>query len=86
MKRVLLTVILLGSLLSLGACMFMGEEDREFYGKGWISPKELDRTPTPHMPVRPAADDAANANTLPTERATSNSSDWSTPAPFDEPR
>lgn len=86
MKRVLLTVILLGSLLSLGACMFMGEEDKEFYGKGWVNPKELDKTPAPHMPLRPAADDPANASTLPAERSTQSSRDWSTPVPFEEPR
>jgi hypothetical protein len=31
-------------------CAFMSDEDREFYGRGWVNPKELD-TPVKHHAV-----------------------------------
>ena len=43
-------------LLSFGACVFMGADDKEFFGKGWVNPKELDSTPAPRVPMRPSAD------------------------------
>ena len=89
MKRFFLTVVLLGCLASLGACMWMGPEDKEFFGKGWVNPKELDRAPAPKMPVRPGAGDAsavlapASAPSDAAGTATApNNEDWATPPPY----
>ena len=85
MKRALLTLLLIGCLLSLGACMFMGPDDKEFFGKGWVNPKELDGTPSPHMPVRPSADQElapiGEEAPAPVRHPSSSSDDWSTPSP-----
>ncbi len=79
MKRLLLALLLIGCLCSLGACMFMGSDDREFYGKGWLNPKELDRAPAVPMAIRPAANDAPVGGVVP---SATDSGEWSTPPPF----
>lgn len=33
--------------------MLMNAEDRDFYGKGWINPKELDDAPPLKLPAHP---------------------------------
>ena len=38
--------------LGLNGCAFMDQEDRDFYGKGWIKPNELDQD----MKTRPVSD------------------------------
>ena len=78
MKRALFILLLIGCSLSLGACMFMGADDKEFFGKGWVNPKELDTAPPPKMPMRPAAD----GTPAPTGPSARSDGDWSTPAPF----
>ena len=47
MKTVLLSVLLM---TLAGGCAFMSPEDRDFYGKGWIKPSELD-APMKHHTV-----------------------------------
>ena len=61
MKRFLLLLSLVIVIQTFGGCAFMGPDDREFFGKGWISPKELD-TPagarhTPDKTTTPVAPD-----------------------------
>ena len=57
MKRFLLLVSLGAVLSTLGGCA-MSEEDKDFYGRGWIRPTDLDQ-PYPHHsgtdPVRSTA-------------------------------
>ena len=48
MKTVLLSLLLV---TSAGGCAFMSPEDRDFYGKGWIKPTDLD-TPMEHTKVQ----------------------------------
>ncbi len=47
MKTVLLSLLL--AVLG-GGCAFMSPEDRDFYGKGWVKPTDLD-TPMKHHTV-----------------------------------
>ncbi len=60
MRTFLLSCCLAGLLLAAGGCAFMSDEDRDFYGKGWVNPRELDTptqhtVPNPEAPTRPAA-------------------------------
>ena len=53
MKNFLLFLLLI--VVSSG-CAFMSDEDRDFYGKGWIKPTELDNDMKPRTindPSRP---------------------------------
>jgi hypothetical protein len=47
--------------LGFNGCMFMSDEDRDFYGKGWVNPRELDQTPHHVIPNPEAPQDAAQA-------------------------
>jgi hypothetical protein len=50
--RPALLLLLAGAIsLSFCGCAFMSDEDREFYGRGWVNPKELD-TPMKHRTPR----------------------------------
>lgn len=65
--------------------MWMGPEDKEFFGKGWVNPKELDRAPAPNMPVRPGANEASAVLAPSSGTSASsapNAGDWATPAPY----
>lgn len=42
MKRLLLAALLAATLSTLAGCAFMSDEDKDFYGKGWVKPTELD--------------------------------------------
>ena len=57
MKR-FLSLVLLGAVLSTFNGCAMSDEDKDFYGRGWIRPTDLDN-PYPHHsgtePVKPAA-------------------------------
>ena len=64
----ILSVVLAG--LSLTGCAFMNDEDRDFYGKGWVHPTELDEVTPRHDPTaamaaadRPASASGAQAQT-----------------------
>ena len=50
-------------LLATSGCAFMSDEDRDFYGKGWVNPRELD-TPMAHhaVPNPENPDDPAVSN------------------------
>lgn len=78
MKRVLLILLMIGGLFSVAACMWMGPDDKEFFGKGWVNPKELDSTPRPHMPVHPVVD----STPAPVGPSARSDGEWGTPAPF----
>ena len=52
MKKVLLFLVLAAALATSG-CLIMNDEDRDFYGKGWIKPSELDNT-TPRRIADPS--------------------------------
>ena len=65
MKTVLLGLALAATFFAAGGCAFMSDEDRDFYGKGWIRPSDLDKT-TPrriadpsHPETLPQADEPA---------------------------
>lgn len=40
--------------LALSGCALLSADDRDFYGKGWVNPKELD-DPAPKTPAHPKA-------------------------------
>ena len=91
MKRALCLCLLAVGLFTLNACMFMGSEDREFYGKGWVNPKELDKQPSVPMPMHPETTGSngpasgGGTDVVVTERTAGTASlddgEWSTPKP-----
>ena len=38
---------------SFSGCVFMNDEDKDFYGKGWVHPSELDDTAPRRPTVKP---------------------------------
>lgn len=53
MKRTMLRLMLaIFGVLAFNGCALMSTEDRDFYGKGWLNPKELDDQPL-KMPAHP---------------------------------
>lgn len=73
MKTVLLSLLLAASALTGGGCALMSPEDRDFYGKGWVKPSDLD-TPMPHHaitdPSRPQQAASAPARKTPDDPET----------------
>ena len=66
MKKTFLCLLLAAAILAAGGCAFMSDEDRDFYGKGWIKPSDLDKTPPHHAipdPSHPEQVAAAPART-----------------------
>ncbi len=53
MKRAFLLLLIVPSVLAFCGCTEMSPEDREFYGKGWIHPGELDKERPTAMPAHP---------------------------------
>ena len=60
MQRPVLFLCLTVMLLTLGGCAFMSDEDRDFYGRGWVKPSELDQ-PVPHHSTGAATGTASSA-------------------------
>ncbi len=52
MKTTLLLMLTVLCALAFSGCAMLSADDRDFYGKGWINPKELDDT-APKMPAHP---------------------------------
>ncbi len=50
MKNILLSLLLAAAVLTGSGCAFMSDEDRDFYGKGWVKPSDLDK-PVPHHAI-----------------------------------
>ncbi len=59
MKKVLLSLVLAATVVTAG-CAFMSDEDKDFYGKGWVKPTDLDKEPPRriHDPSHPEQDEA----------------------------
>ena len=83
MKRFLLLCSLMTVLAWLGGCVFMNDEDRDFYGRGWVKPAELDQ-PIPHHSGPPTADATASAPLPSTTSDPAHDSAWDVPG--DHPR
>ena len=80
MKNVLFLLLLM---VTAGGCAFMDAEDRDFYGKGWIKPTDLDAG-TPHRrvddPSRPqSATYPTTSNAGAHAATTPNDPDWLVP-------
>lgn len=58
----LLTLVVLGG-LALSGCALLSPDERDFYGKGWINPRELDDQ-VPKRPVHPETAGAFGATPL----------------------
>jgi hypothetical protein len=57
--RPALLLLLAGAIsIAFCGCAFMSDEDRDFYGRGWVNPKEMD-TPMQHHAV-PNPEDASD--------------------------
>lgn len=52
MKRAFLLLLVAGLAVGLGGCE-MSPDDREFYGKGWLHPSDLDGERPTKMPAHP---------------------------------
>ncbi len=58
----------------------MSDEDRDFYGKGWVNPRELDQQPMHHPIPNPEAPDSAPlAPTSTTTTPASSDQEWQAP-------
>ena len=80
MKTVFFSLLLVAS---AGGCAYMSPEDRDFYGKGWIKPTELD-TPTRQYtvadPSRPQSATYPTTSNAGTHAATTpNDAEWLVP-------
>ncbi len=53
MKNTRIFLLVLQLLVLLGGCSEMSQEDRDFYGRGWIHPGELDQERPTKMPAHP---------------------------------
>lgn len=53
MKRAFLFLLMVPLLAILCGCSEMSPDDREFYGRGWIHPGELDKERPTQMPAHP---------------------------------
>lgn len=62
-------------LLTAGGCAW-SQDERDFYGRGWLNPRDLDR-PAPYKGTRPIGEGT-------TEGTPTNP--WTTPPPSDSPR
>ena len=70
MKTCFLFLAVTLTCLSFTGCAFMNDEDREFYGKGWVHPSELDDVAPKHDPAATAAA-ASGADYRPAATSTS---------------
>lgn len=78
MKTVLLLLLLTAAALTGGGCILMSPEDRDFYGKGWIKPSELD-TPTPHHAITDPSHPQQTASTRPRTTTADPEPQWLVP-------
>jgi hypothetical protein len=69
--------LLAAGIVLLGGCAFMSDEDRDFYGKGWVNPRELDQPAHHPIPNPEAGPESAPAVTTPTTR--SDGDGWTAP-------
>ena len=85
MRSFLKLLLLACAILSLAGCAFMSDEDRDFYGKGWIHPTELDGPMSHHAipnPENPSSPAVGNPTGPPDPRDPTATGDaWATPAP-----
>ena len=64
----------------VSGCAFMSDEDKDFYGKGWVNPKELDQQPMHHpLPNPESPDDLATAPATTGTRPSSDRDEWTAP-------
>jgi hypothetical protein len=75
MRLLVRLILLTAGMVSLASCAFMSDEDRDFYGKGWVNPRELDQPMQHHAIPNPEApaDASAPATTH------SDSDEWTAP-------
>ena len=74
MKRAFLFLLIVPSLAVLCGCSEMSPDDREFYGKGWIHPGELDKERPTQMPEHPET--AGSLGSAPGTSAASTDGGW----------
>ena len=79
MKRAVLLLWVGPTLLAICGCTEMSPEDREFYGRGWIHPGELDKERPTQMPSHPETTGSlggAPAAITAEERAAASNGGW----------
>ncbi len=77
MTRLRRGALLAGLVLCCGGCAFMSDEDRDFYGKGWIHPSELDKPMEHHSTADPA--EVADSNAAGAAAAPQPTPEWLVP-------
>ena len=70
------TVVLALLLISSAGGCAWSQDERDFYGRGWLNPRDLDR-PAPYKGTRPIGEGTTDGT--PTNP-------WTTPPPADSPR
>jgi hypothetical protein len=82
MRSLALLGLIAAVFVGLGGCVFMSDEDRDFYGKGWVNPKELDQQPHHVIPNPEAPQDTAQAPIGTQTQPNPDSDEWRTAPPI----
>ncbi len=77
MKRAFLFLLAVSSVAVVCGCSEMSPDDREFYGRGWIHPGDLDRERPTQMPAHPET--TGSLGTEPASDTSSRGAEWGTP-------
>ncbi len=75
MKRALVLLLLVSSMAVVSGCTEMSPEDREFYGRGWIHPGDLDQVRPTKMPAHPETTGSLG----PVSGSSENGEEWAAP-------
>ena len=87
LRRPLLLLCLVMVLATLGGCAFMSDEDRDFYGRGWVKPTDLDQ-PYPHHSTPSVANTSTpvDSSSAPLSTTSDPAHDSAWDVPGDHPR
>ncbi len=77
MKRVLLCLLVLPVLGAVCGCSEMSPDDREFYGRGWVHPSDLDKERETRMPAHPET--TGSLGSAPAQGSTERGAEWGAP-------
>jgi hypothetical protein len=85
-RSVALLCVLTAIGVGLSGCVFMSDEDRDFYGKGWVNPKELDQQPHHTVPNPDALpldpDESSTAASSSSGHPSASSDEWTSVPPL----
>ena len=77
MKRALMFLLLVCPMAIFCGCSEMSPDDREFYGRGWIHPTDLDQVRPTKMPAHPET--TGSLGTGPVAGNSESGEEWAAP-------